>query len=634
MYKQRLALLALLAPFTVLVGANSAPEAITVQDTLPAPRDIPWPGTIVLSVDATDVTHGIFQVTETIPIQAGGPLVLLYPKWLPGNHALAGPITKLAGLKISSGVQSVPWKRDPVDVFAFHIDAPAGATSLKLEFQFLAPTEASQGRIVTTPDMLDLQWNTVALYPAGYYARDIPIEASVTLPEGWKAATALDVASQAGSTIHFKSVTFDTLVDSPAFAGAYVRVETLAPGVRLNIVADRPEQLAATDEQIGYHRNLVVQATRLFGAQHYDHYDFLLALSERQGGIGLEHHCSSENGVGGKYFLDWKNTVAFRDLLPHEYTHSWNGKFRRPADLWTPDYRTPMQDTLLWVYEGQTQFWGLVLGARSGLVSKEDTLGALANIAANMENRVGRTWRPLIDTTNEPIMGYHGPLAWMSWQRATEYYDEGLLLWLEADTQIRELSGGARSIDDFARRFFGTNDRDWGELTYTLEDIIKALKDVQPYDWANFLRERLDETNLHAPLGGLTRGGYRLVYADTPTDWLKSVEKVDKFTDLSNSGGLTLGKEGEISGVVWDSPAFNAGLTVGTKIVAVNGRALDLDDLKDTIKGKRSPISLLVRTGDGFRTVSLSYDGGLRYPKLEKIGTGAGSLDVLLAPKP
>ncbi len=632
MYKH-IALLAALAPFASLGAPNSAPEAIPVADTIPAAREIPWPGTISLSVDATDIVHGIFLVTETIPIGAG-PLTLLYPKWLPGTHSPSGPISRLAGLTVTSGGQSVPWRRDTVDVFAFHIDPPAGTTMLKVEFQFLAPTEESQGRIVTTPDMLNLQWNTVSLYPAGYYVRGIPFEASVTLPDGWKAATALEVASRSGSTIHYRPVAFDTLVDSPAFAGLNMRVETLAAGVRLNIFADRPEQLAATDDQIRLHRNLVEQAVKLYGAQHYDHYDFLLALSDRQGGIGLEHHRSSENGVGGKYFLDWKESASIRDLLPHEYTHSWNGKFRRPADLWTPDYREPMQDTLLWVYEGQTEFWGVVLCARSGLLSKEDTLGSLAYTAATFDARAGRTWRPLIDTTNEPIMGFHGHQPWTSWQRSVDYYDESVLVWLDADSLIRQLSGGARSLDDFARAFFGVKDGDWGELTYNRGDIVGTLNGVQPYDWEKFLHERLEETSRHAPLDGLSRGGYKLVYTDTPGEWFKSNEKRRKITDLGSSGGLVLGKDGEVAGVAWDSPSFNAGLTLGTKLVAVNGRAYDVDDLKDTIKARRSPISLLVRTGDIYRTVVFNYDGGLRYPSLVRSGAGASSLDALLAPRP
>jgi predicted metalloprotease with PDZ domain len=613
---------------------NSAPEAVAVVDTIPAARDVPWPGVITLLVDVSDNTRGIFQISETIPVAAAGPLTLLYPKWLPGHHSDSGQISQLAGLKINAGGHSLPWRRDPVDVFAFHIDVPEGTSSVEAQFQYLAPTDVAQGRVVTTPDMLNLQWNAMTLYPAGYYVRRIPVEASVKFPDGWKAATALEAASQDGATIHFKQVPLDILVDSPIFAGANVRVETLAPGVRLNMVADQPEQLAATEEQIQFHRNLVTQAVKLFGSQHYDHYDFLLALSDRQGGIGLEHHRSSENGVVGGFFTEWKDNLTRRDLLPHEYTHSWNGKFRRPADLWTPDYRTPMQDSLLWVYEGQTQFWGIVLSARSGLFSNEEALDALASIAARLDNDAGRQWRPLADTTDDPIMAHRQPKGWRSWQRSEDYYNEGLLIWLDADSLIRERSGEARSLDDFARAFFGVNDRDWGELTYNFDDVVRTLNQIQPYDWAGFLQSRLEHVSDHAPLDGLARGGYRLAYTDTPSEWFKAGEKARKTTDLTYSAGFVLGKEGEVTEVAWGGPAFKAGLTVGTKLIAVNGRALETDRLKAVIKSKKSPLSLLVKTGDIYRTIEINYDGGLRYPKLEKTGAGPGSLEALLAPKP
>ena len=629
--------LPLLLAFLPLSGfaGNSAPAALPIVDTIPVARDEPRPGVITLAVDTSDVTRGIFQVTETIPVTAAGRLTLLYPEWIPGNHAPRGDMSKIAGFKFSAGGQPLAWKRDPVEIFALHVDVPAGVTNVQTEFQFLAPTETNQGRIVTTPDMLNLQWFAVSLYPAGHYVRQITIAASAKYPTGWKAATALEVASQDGTTVHYQPVSYETLMDSPVFAGAYTRTETLAPGVRLNLVADQPEQLGTTAEQLQFHRNLVTQAVKVFGAQHYDHYDFLFALSSRQGAIGTEHQRSSENGNDPSFFTDWKGSLASHDQLSHEYAHSWNGKYRRPADLWTPDYRTPMQDSLLWVYEGQTQLWGYVLAARSGLISKQDTLDAFASTAATYDTRAGRAWRPLSDTTNDPIVAARRPKAWPSWQRAEDYYQEGQLIWLDVDSLLRELSGGARSLDDFAQAFFGVNDRDWGQLTYTFDDVVRTLNQVQPHDWAAYLHARVDVAAEHPPLDWLARGGYRLVYTDTPTEWFKSSEKKRKVTDLSYSGGLVLGKEGAITGVAWDSPAFDAGLTVGTTLVAVNGRALDPDQLKAAIKAKKSPLSLLVKTGDIYRTIEFNYDGGLRYPRLEKIpGSTATSLDALLTARP
>lgn len=628
-----LALWILMLPLCA-VAQNSEPSAQPILGTIPPVRDVPRPGVIQLSVDASDNGRGIIRVRETIPVNTPGPLVLLYPKWLPGVHGPAGPIASLAGLQFTADGRSISWRRDPVDVYAFHVDVPQGAAQVEAQFQFLAPTDPSQGRISTTGEMIDLQWNTVVLYPAGYYVRRVNVEASLNLPEGWQAGTALEVARHQGFTIHFKQVALDTLVDSPVYAGPHFRVETLAPDVRLNIVADQPEQLEATDEQLQAHRNLVTQAVKLFGAQHYDHYDFLLALSSREGPIGLEHHRSSENTVSGNYFTEWTKTSPRRELLPHEYTHSWNGKYRRPADLWTPDYRTPMQDSLLWVYEGQTEFWGYVLAARSGLISKKDTLGALAYWAAHLDNDAGRRWRPLEDTTDDPIIAQRRPKGWRSWQRAEDYYREGMLVWLDVDSLIRERSHGQRSLDDFAQAFFGVHARDWGELTYTFEDIVQALNQVQSNDWSSFLHARLDQVSEHAPLDGLTRGGYRLAYTNTPTEWFAANERMRKVTDLTFSGGFVLGREGEITEVMWDSPAFNAGLTVGTKLIAVNDRALDTDELKAAIKARKTPLRLLLRTGDVYRTTELNYDGGLRYPKFEKPGSEPGTLDALLAPKP
>ncbi len=632
MNKRALPLLAAVLPW-LAHAENTAPEAEPILNAIPTARDIARPGVLNLAVDASDVTRGIFQVQETIPVSSAGPLTLLYPKWLPGNHCPSGPITELAGIQFSAGGHTLAWQRDPVDVFAFHLDVPPGVKAVEARFQWLAPTEITQGRVVTTPYMLNLEWNTVVLYPAGYYVRRLAVAATLTLPPHWQAASALEVAGQTGATVHYQPTSLDTLVDSPVFAGANVRVVTLAPGVHLDLVADDPAQLAATEEEIQRHRNLVSQAVKLFGAQHYDHYDFLLALSDRQGGVGLEHHRSSENGVPEGYFTDWTNSPARRDLLPHEYTHSWNGKFRRPADLWTPDYATPMQDSLLWVYEGQTQFWGLVLAARSGLLAKEEALGALANMAAHLDTDPGRSWRPLADTTADPIMAQRRPKGWRSWQRAEDYYNEGALIWLDADSLIRERSQGARSLDDFARAFFGVKDGDWGELTYHFENVVQTLNTVQTNDWAAFLRARLNQVSTHAPLDGFTRGGYQLVYKDTPTAWFKASEKARKITDLTYSGGLVLDKEGAVTEVLWDGPAFNAGLTVGTKLIALNGRTFDAEQLKAALKARKTPLNLLVKTGDLFRTVDLNYTGGLRYPRLEPTSDRPGSLDALLAPK-
>jgi predicted metalloprotease with PDZ domain len=606
-------------------------------DRIPAARDVPYPGTIQLTVDATDTYRRIFRVHERIPVSRAGDFVILYPKWLPGHHSPSGQINKIAGLTVTAGGQRLPWVRDTLDVYAFHVPVPAGVSAIDVDFQYLSPTGENQGRTVMTPDMAAIQWIANSMYPAGYYVRDIPIQATLKVPQGWQVATALRPETGAGtSTLTYPVTTYEILMDSPAIAGRYFRQIPLSPDVTLDVIADTPKELGATDEQIRLHRKLVEQAVKLFGAQHYDHYDFLFTISNSLGGEGLEHHRSSEDGVGTGYFTDWANAQRDKNLLPHEYTHSWDGKYRRGKDLWTPDYRTPMEDSLLWVYEGQTQFWGYILDARSGLLSKQETLDALASIAAAYDATPGRQWRPLVDTTNDPIIAQRSPQSWRSWQRSEDYYNEGLLIWLDVDRILREQSAGRRSLNDFARAFFGVNDRDYGELTYTFDDVVATLNRIQPYDWRGYLSRRIGAYTEHAPLEGINQGGYRLVYTDKPTDWFKQGEKKSKAVDLSYSGGFTVASMGgRVTGVIWDSPAFNAGLTVGSTIVGINGRTFDGDRLREAVaqaKDSREPIRLLVQNGDTIRPVEIDWHGGLRYPRLEQTGGGHGTLDALLAP--
>jgi predicted metalloprotease with PDZ domain len=619
--------------------AQTPPLPFSWSPEIAAPNDEPFSGMIRLAVDATDVTRHIFRVTETIPVQSG-PLTLLYPKWLPGTHSPGGRIDAFAGLVIRTGGRRLEWMRDTADVYAFHVNVPAGTTQLDMEFQFLSAGDGNEGRIVMTPEMLNLQWNSVALYPAGHFVRQIAVEPSIKLPDGWQLATALEAASTAGSSITFKPVSLETLVDSPVFAGRHVKRVALDESgpvpVQLNIFADRPDLLEAKSAHLDAHRALVTQAYKLFGSHHYDHYDFLLALTDRMGGIGLEHHRSSENGTAPTYFTEWDKNVGARDLLPHEFAHSWNGKFRRPADLWTSNYSVPMRDSLLWVYEGQTQYWGQVLASRAGLWTRQQALDALANVAALYALRRGREWKSLQDTTNDPIIAGRRAIPWRSWQRSEDYYSEGALVWLDADTLIRERSGGRKSLDDFARAFFGIHDGSWVSETYTFDDVVDALNGVQPYNWADFLRTRLDSHDREAPLGGIERGGYRLVYSDTPSDYFKQVEARRKVTDLTFSLGLVVGRESKLTDVLWEGPAYAAGLTAGTQIVAVNGLAYDSDRLKDLLKAAKTDkaaIELLVKNGDRYSTVRIDYHEGLRYPHLERDAGVTPHLDQILEPR-
>jgi predicted metalloprotease with PDZ domain len=592
---------------------------------VPAPSNQPYPGTIVLNVDATNLSQQVFQMRMSIPVKPG-PLTLLYPQWLPANHGPNGPITQLAGLKFMANGKPVEWVRDPVQVFAFHVNVPEGATVLEAEYQYLSPLDTSQGRITMTDDILGVQWVSVALYPAGYVARGITVQPNLKLPKGWQYATALETAERQGDEVHFQPHDLETLMDSPLFAGRYYKQFDLDPGakvpVRLNVFADTPESLEAKPEQIEPHRKLVQQAYKLFGSHHYKHYDFLFALSDDFGGIGREHHQSSENGVKPGYFTEWAKGEAGRDLLPHEFTHSWDGKFRRPAGQNVPNFNTPLKNELLWVYEGQTQYWGSVLGARSTLVSMAGARDALAATAARYDSIAGRSWRAMQDTVNDPILNARRPLGWSNWQRSEDYYSEGQLIWLDVDTLIREKSGDKKSLDDFARAFYGINDGSFLPAFYTFEDVVAALNKVVPYDWASFLRARVDGHGPGAPLDGLARAGWKLVYTDTPTDYIKGADDRNKVTDLSYSLGFTVSAEGNVRNVIWDGVGFRAGLAANTSIVAVNNRVYKPELLKNAIKAAKDgkePIQLLVKKGNVLRTIALDYHGGLRYPRLERI---------------
>ncbi len=620
--------LCLATPAYAQIGAALPP--------IPTAQDKVYPGTMGLKVDATDLDRRIFKVEQVIPVAQSGPMVLLLPEWLPGNHAPRGQVEKVAGLTFTAGGKTLEWRRDPFDVFAFHITVPDGAKTVQAKFQFVSATAEDQGRVVVTDAMMNLQWQSVSLYPAGWTTNKMPISATVTWPAGWQAATALRPESMTGNTVTYKTVDYETLVDSPVFAGKHFAQWDLGNNVKLNVVADEAKNLAAKPEHIAKHKALVDQAVKLFGTRSWDHYDFLLALTEKMGSIGLEHHRSSENGVNAEYFTDWDSGPGRRNLLPHEITHSWDGKHRRPAGQIVPDFKSRLDNSLLWVYEGQTQFWGYVLGARSGLFSKQETLDALANIAANLDNRAGRQWRHVEDTTYDPIITARRPKGWTSWQRSEDYYNEGLLIWMEADSIIRRQTKGVKGLDDFALAFFGTKDGDWSAKSYSFDELVGTLNAVSPYDWAGFLKIRLYEKASGAPLNGITGGGYRLIYTDEPTAFLKDAEKRSKELNLTYSVGMTLTKAGKITSVMWDRPSFNAGLAVGMEIIAINGTTYSDDVMKDAIKaakGTSNAIKLIVKSADRVRDVTLQYNAGLRYPRFEKIGTGDGSLDKLLAPR-
>ena len=621
-------------------GPNPTSIAPTTALAIAPPQDRAYPGEIRIAVDASDIDRRIVRVHETLT-GIGPDTVLLYPKWLPGTHAPEGPVDRFAGLRISANGAPVAWKRDPLDVYAFRVHPPAGTKSIDIDFEYLSPTSSKVADMEISRDVLFVEWNSLILYPAGYFARQIPVQASLTLPIDWKFGSALEVQSASGAQTTFKRLSLETLIDSPVYAGRYASRLDLDPGgavpVHLDLFADRQELLAVKAEQLQAYRNLVQQAYKLYGSHHYAHYDFLYSLSDQIHQQGLEHHQSSENGSEPDSFTEWDKNASDRDLLPHEFTHSWNGKFRRPADLWTANYNVPMQDSLLWVYEGQTQYWGEVLAARSGLWTKQQALDALAQTAAYYQQQAGRRWRALQDTTNDEIINPRRPMSWRDWQRYEDYYDEGRLIWLEVDTLIRERSQGKRSLDDFARAFFGIDDGSLVTVAYSFADVVKALNAVEPYDWSAFLRERLDAVARPAPLEGLRRGGYKLVYTDTPGELEKASDLERKRVSLRYSIGVVIDeKDGTVLQVAWDSAAFKAKLTESAQILAVNGAAYSAEVLKDAIrsaKGTALPIELIVKTGDRYRVVAIDYHDGLRYPHLERDAAVPARLDDILAAK-
>lgn len=629
-----------IAPFAALLaGVIFIGASISATADEPGPRDDHYPGVIELLVDATDVQRGIFHVQQRIPVREGGVLTLLYPEWIPGNHAPSGPIDKLAGLRIHVAGRPLAWKRDRRDMYAFHVDVPPGAAALDVAFQFISPTDPAQGRIVTSPDLMNLQWNTVVLYPSGYAASQIRVAPRVMLPEGWGYATALQDREQDGSPQAFAAVSLATLVDSPLFAGRHYRRFELAPGadvpVSLHAFGDSPENLEMPPVALEAHRELVHQSFAIFQSWPFERYDFLLCLSDEIGDIGLEHRQSSENCETTDYLTAWSESAGGHALLSHEFVHAWNGKYRRGAGLATAGYEVPVEGDTLWVYEGLTEYLGVVLAARSGLLGRQHALDALARTAATYQLRAGRVWRPLVDTTYAPITVRRRPQAWRNWQRGEDYYSEGLLIWLEVDVRIRRLSRGQRSLDDFIAAFFGDGTPDAAVSPYTLEDIVATLNDVQPYDWENLLQERVYSTTDDAPIGGITEGGYRLAFHETPSEYSQLMDKYHENTNLIHSLGLSVKDDNRVSNVIWGGPAFDAGLTLGSTLIAVNGKVFTKQAIATAIRASHdgTPVELTVQTGNRVRTLLIENAAGPRYPALERNPDQPDLLGTIIAPR-
>jgi predicted metalloprotease with PDZ domain len=590
---------------------------------------------IQLNVDVSDATQRIYHAQVIIPVEPG-PVTLYYPKWIPGTHGPTGPIADLAGLKMHAVGKEVSWRRDDVDMYAFHCTVPEGAHTLEVALDLLAAGRGGFGD--ATENIAVVRWNQVLVYPKGKPIDSIPFEASLKIPTGWKMSTSLPIVSQEGASAHFGPVSLDTLVDSPAIAGLYhreIRLGIGEPAHYLDLVADSPAALEITPKVKAAYEKLVAEAGALFGSRHYGSYRFLVTLSDKMPYHGLEHHECSDDGMPEHSMADNEAGKAIAYLLPHEYVHSWNGKFRRPAGLVTPTYQETNNTRLLWVYEGLTEYLGTVLTARSGLWTLDEAKDYLAMTAEQLENHKGRQWRPLEDTTLVAAMRAYDASGWTAWRRSVDYYDEGTLIWLEVDTKIRQLTNGKRSLDDFCHRFHGGTGGKAELKPYEFEDIVADLNAIAPYDWASLLKKRVTQTAAHAPLDGFTQGGWRVALGDKPSGFEKAAQGLRKRLDLSASIGLSLTSEGAISDVVMDSPAYKAGVGPGMKLVAVNSRRFSpkvMDEALAAAQKHSQSILLLLEDGDFFRTYRIDYRGGAKFARLERLKGQPDLLSKILSP--
>jgi predicted metalloprotease with PDZ domain len=595
---------------------------------------------ISLSLDLSDAPRKILHAQLSIPVQPG-ELTLVYPQWIPGEHGPTGPIDNFVGLAFSAKGQALAWQRDSVNMFAFHLNVPAAVDALDVKVDFLAtapPTGFSSGAS-STANLCIVSWNEVALYPANTPASEVIFEPSIKVPDGWKFGTALATASTQGNVTRFRAVSLDALVDSPVLAGRFFKeiplAEEITPKHFLDIAADGPEDLKLSSDDVNAFSDLVREAGTLYASHHYGSYHFLLTLSDSVAHFGLEHHQSSDDRVEARTFLDDDLKLLAGDLLPHEFTHSWNGKYRRPAGLVTSNYQQPMKGELLWVYEGLTQYLGDVLAARSGIWTAGQYRDYLATSAAEMDHRPGRTWRNLQDTATAAQTLYGTNDHWDNWRRSVDYYQEGELIWLDVDTTIRKLSDGRKSLNNFCAQFLGAGGNTPPEVTpYNFEQLVKTLNEIQEYDWARFFNDRLTAKSAHAPLGGISNGGYRMEYTEQPNNYIRAEEARDRGVNAWYSLGIRV-SDNTIDDVLVGSPAYHAGLGPGMKFVAINGRRATDELLRQAIrdsKGKAQPIELIVENTGFFKVLKIDYHDGERYPHLMREAHVPAYLDEILKP--
>jgi predicted metalloprotease with PDZ domain len=597
---------------------------------------------IQITADLSDAPRKLYHAEITLPVKPG-PLTLITPEWIPGTHMPYGPAEFISGVVFTADGKPLPWRRDDVNLYEFHLTIPPGVTTLHAHLDCIVTHRVSQKLAV-------LEWEKLLLYPANEPVRDIAIQPALIVPAGWGIGTAMtpvDASSYpvpaTGSLTHFAVTNVEQLEDSPILTGEYFHEYALAPGISpkhyLDVAADYPEDAKLRPAFLAEVNNLVREATALYRCHHYHVYHFLLTLSDVAGGEGLEHGQSSDNGAGEKGFADAAHQLGNADLLSHEFTHSWNGKYRRPAGLYQPDFATPQHGALLWVYEGMTEYLGNVLAARSGLKTQSQYRDILSMTAADMEYTPGRIWRDTEDTAVAASILRGGDPTWENWRRSQDYYLEGELLWLDVDTRIREMTHNKKSLDDFERIFLGVGGNTGPLiLTYDFDDLVKDLNQVVAYDWDAFLRDRVYKINPHADLAGITQGGYKLAFQDKPSAserLLASAGRRRGGLDGWYSVGLRLRGDGTIRDVLWGGPADKAQLAPGEKILAVNGQIFSNDVLRKAIresKDSTAPIQFIIQADNFVHNVSIDYHGGERYPALERLPGTPDYLDDITRP--
>ncbi|HET7435548.1 MAG TPA: M61 family peptidase [Thermoanaerobaculia bacterium] len=576
-------------------------------------------------VDATDAPRNVFRSHITLPAHEGMTR-LAVAKWIPGEHGPTGPVTDVVDVRITANGAPLTWRRDPLEMFVVETNVPAKASTIDVDLTYLAPTASGQFTAgqSSTANLAVMSWNTLLVFTPGTPADDVTVEGAIRMPEGWTWASPLLAANEANGRVDFQPASLTTYVDSPVLISRFLKKVTLdtpnAPPHRINIASESNAALITPPNFVADYSRLVAEAGSLFGAYHFRKYDWLLTLSDHVAHFGLEHHEASDDRMAEATLSKENLRRRLGGLLSHEYVHSWNGKFRRPAGLLSADYMTPMQGEMLWVYEGLTQYLGEVLAARSGLWTPEYYRESVARIAATFDQQPGRTWRPLADTAVAAQLLYAAPEAWSSLRRSTDFYDESVLLWLEVDSIIRAKTNGKATLDDFVKRFHGAPGGKPEVKPYTFDDVVNALNAVAPYDWRTHLNERLWSTSPRAPIGGITGHGWRLVYDETPNAVASDDAEMREQQDATFTLGMTIkNADGSIVDVTPGLPAASAGLAPGMKVVAVNGRRWTREVLDAAIreaKGGNAPIEIIAENNDFFRTYAVNYHEGMRYPHL------------------